>query len=279
MSRDSPARTPPPPRPAADAGPSDTVARSHVPSSVPAYDRVEGSHLRQLVQRATLPLGVLCTNGAGPLDVPWLPRHDAPLRWLGVSDGTAAALATWLPWAGGGLVALAAVLRVLSKGVLVRRTEVTSGGVYARCRHPFYLAALLGGVGTLGIAGPLGWTCTLAWLALAWPVYDVTMRGEEAGLSRAHGEAWDAYAARTPRLLPLGRPRGPDAARLRVTWRNLRDEREPPRLLRVLGNAVLVAALLFAAPWWAAGVAAALLLHGVSHLLPGGRRSRRRART
>ena len=44
------------------------------------YARVEGIHARQLLQRAVLPLAALATNGAGPLDVDWLPRPVLALR-------------------------------------------------------------------------------------------------------------------------------------------------------------------------------------------------------
>src|SRR5262249_12818060 len=151
-------------------------------------------------------------NGMGRLDVAWLPRHDL----LGAPASADAALR----WAGVAAVALAAWLRVLAKGVLVRRTTLTTGGVYARVRHPFYLANLVGAVGTFCIAGTLGGAIAAVWLVLAVPVFAATIRGEETALARLYPDPWTGYAARVRALVP-GR-RFADAPAARVTWTNLR---------------------------------------------------------
>lgn len=208
------------------------------------YLVVERLHLRQWMLRAALPLAILATNGAGWLRVGFLPRHDAP----GFSPGLALALRA----AGAALVLGSAALRVAAKGVLVRKTTLTRAGVYGRVRHPFYLANLAGAAGTFLCAGPLGAVAGAGWLAAALPVFLVTVAGEEAGLRRLHGEEFERYAADVPALLPRARrtrgaPGGP-------TWEGLWTEREPPRLLRFVGGALLVAGSA------ATGAAAAALL-------------------
>ena len=202
------------------------------PPSPPAgpYAVVERLHLRQWAMRCVAPVAAAATNGAGLLDVSWLPRHDAP----GWPDETETALRV----AGGLLVVASAVLRVLAKGVLVRKRTLTTGGVYGVVRHPFYLANLLGAPGTFLLAGSLGAVIGLAWLALSAPLYASTIAGEEAGLRRLYPDDFERYASRVRALLPGRPPQGsPPAA---VTWENLRAEREPPRGLRFLALALAV---------------------------------------
>ncbi len=164
-----------------------------------AYRFAEGWHLRQWALRSAVPLAALATNGAGWLAVRALPDHRAPLGWLGAGPATVPVLLG----AGLGLVVLCAWLRVLAKGVLVRKTTLTTGGVYRRMRHPFYLANLIGALGVFLIAGPLGAVVGAIWLAVAAPVFAVTVRGEEDGLATLYPEAWAAYAAHVPSWLPL----------------------------------------------------------------------------
>lgn len=241
------------------------------------YHRLERLHLRQWVLRIVPPLAVVATNGAGRLDRPELPRFDAPLAAFGLTGGAAGGAACAVSLAGAAAVAVAAVLRVGAKGVLVRKTTVTTAGVYGLVRHPFYLASLVGAVGVLLVAGPLGAVVAAAWTAAALPVFLVTVRGEEDGLRRIHGAAWDAYAARVPRLLPTGsRPAAAgdasDGAPVRVTWANLVAEGEPPRWLRFASGALVVTAFrLDGTPAVAAAVAAAVAW-AASHLVPRARR-------
>lgn len=238
------------------------------PTRPRGYLQVEGLHLRQWVLRAVPILAVAATNGAGWLDLAAFPRHDAPLRYAGLPSGIGTACGI----AGAALIALATILRVAAKGVLVRKTTVTTGGAYGLVRHPFYLATLMGAVGVLLLAGPLGGVVAAAWLAVAIPVFLVTIAGEEAGLRSIHGAAWDAYAARVPRLLPTGRLGGDRAP---VTWANLVKEGEPPRCLRFLAGATAVLAFRTGGTGGAILVAGAALAFAASHVVA--RSSRRRA--
>jgi protein-S-isoprenylcysteine O-methyltransferase Ste14 len=203
-----------------------------------SYELVEGLHLRQWALRAVLPLAALATNGVGLLDTKGLLTS----RGLGIEPTAAIAIRV----AGAALVLGAVALRVAAKGVLVRRTTLTVGGVYGLVRHPFYLANLLGAAGTFLLAGPLGAAIALVWLVAALPLYAVTITGEERALARLYPEDFSRYAATVPALLPRRlRSVGPPA---HVTWENLRAEREPPRLIRFVAGAAAVAALTFDGP-------------------------------
>lgn len=258
-------RASPPPRPHPAHG---DLPIADPPPPDPTYARVERLHLRQVALRVVPALAVLSTNGAGWVRIGGLPAHDAPVVALGLP----AATGTWLAAAGVLFVATAAILRVLAKGVLVRKTTVTTAGVYGLVRHPFYLANLVGAVGTFLLAGPLGAVVCAVWLAAAIPVYLVTIAGEEAGLRAHHGAAWDAYAARVPRLVPrpapaFVRPGLSSGGGPRPTWANLVTEGEPPRGLRFLAGAAVVAAARCGGDPGAWIAAAAVALWAGSHVV------------
>lgn len=238
-----------------------------------SYRVVEGLHLRQWVLRPVLPLGVLLTNGAGLVDLDFLPTwgrwpRDAS-EWHLVTAVLGALLVLYATW-----------MRVGAKGVLVRKRELTTHGVYARVRHPFYTASLAGAVGALALAGPAGALFATAWLVVALPVFLITIAGEEDGLSQLHPTAWASFAKDVPaRLLPpMGWPGTPRACFSRVTWTNLRAEREPPRLLRFLaGPLAIVGARTGGVAGWTV-VAVAALVIVLSHTLPSIQAPSRRAR-
>ena len=77
---------------------------------------------------------------------------------------------------------------------------LVTSGVYRRIRHPMYLSLLLYGLGLAlvvpnGIAGP-------ACLAGNAMLFALRFRREEQMLRDRFGAAYDAYAARTSRLIP-----------------------------------------------------------------------------
>lgn len=220
-----------------------------------AYAVVERGHLRQWALRAVVPLAVLATNGAGLLDVAALPRHDLP----GLSEG----LETGLRVAGGSLVLAAAALRVAAKGVLVRKTTLTTGGVYRAVRHPFYLANIAGALGTFLIAGQLGAVVAAVWLAAASPLYAATIAGEDRALAALYPLEFAEYSREVRAIVPTLPPRSGPAAR--VTWANLVLEREPPRLLRFVAGAGIVFGLTLAGPAATAVLAASGLAFGISY--------------
>ncbi|MCR9089377.1 MAG: protein-S-isoprenylcysteine O-methyltransferase [Rhodobacteraceae bacterium] len=78
--------------------------------------------------------------------------------------------------------------------------RLVTGGIYARMRHPMYTAIFLITVAQLliltnWIAGPAG---LLTFLVL----YMVRIGPEEQLMADRFGADWEAYAARTPRLIP-----------------------------------------------------------------------------
>jgi protein-S-isoprenylcysteine O-methyltransferase Ste14 len=227
------------------------------PPSTPdgAYGVVERLHLRQWALRSVAPLAALATNGAGLVDVAWLP----PSRLLPPAAEAA------IRGTGPLLVVVSAALRVAAKGVLVRKTTLTTGGVYGVVRHPFYLANLAGALGTFLVAGSLGAAVGAAWIVVAAPIYAATIAGEERALARLYPAEFAAYSAHVRALVP-GRPPSPRPA-ARVTWANLSAEGEPPRLLRFLAGAVLVFGLTLTGPAATAALAVAAAAFAVSHAL------------
>ena len=77
---------------------------------------------------------------------------------------------------------------------------LVTNGIYARVRHPMYTAIFLHVLGQLfmfanWIAGPIGLvTFTL--------LYVTRINAEEKMMHDTFGSEWEAYAARTPRLVP-----------------------------------------------------------------------------
>jgi protein-S-isoprenylcysteine O-methyltransferase Ste14 len=214
------------------------------PAPGAAYGFVERLHLRQWCLRAVLPLAALAAAASASQ---WPPlAAEAAFRGTGVL-----------------LVVASAALRIAAKGVLVRKTTLTTGGVYGVVRHPFYLANLAGAAGTFLLAGPLGAAVGAAWLVAAAPVYAATIAGEDAALRRLFPEEFAAYASQVRALVPGRPPPGRPAAN--VTWANLVAEGEPPRLLRFLAAAAVVAGLTLTDGATIAVLAAAALLFGASH--------------
>jgi len=83
-------------------------------------------------------------------------------------------------------------------------TVLVTGGAFGVVRHPLYLSVLLLWAG--GALSLLSWAMAVAWLLLV-PAFVARARVEERLLSRHFGEAYSAYAARVPMLLPGFRSR------------------------------------------------------------------------
>ncbi|MDX1931026.1 MAG: isoprenylcysteine carboxylmethyltransferase family protein [Capsulimonadales bacterium] len=112
--------------------------------------------------------------------------------------------------AGGLTIAVGAFFLAAGVGALGRQltplpapgeggTLITEG-IFGRVRHPMYGGILLTGIGTaLGDPTPLRWLLT----ALLWTFFDRKAAVEERWLRQRFGsDRYDAYAARTGRLLP-----------------------------------------------------------------------------
>ncbi len=105
---------------------------------------------------------------------------------------------------GGGFWLAAAAWRVLYEAA--RAGTLATGGPYARVRHPQYDGLLLVMVGFL-----LQWPTipTMVMFPVLVLVYLRLARAEERVVAARFGDAWHAYAARTPGFLPRRRRRPP----------------------------------------------------------------------
>ena len=111
------------------------------------------------------------------------------------------------------LLAIGAILHVLSKGILVRNTVLCDKGIYGFVRHPYYLANYLVDSGFCVLSGN-------RYLLLLYPflffwAYGPTLRKEEALLGSLHEAAFARHSAHVPQIFP-------DRASLR-DWRMIFD--------------------------------------------------------
>jgi protein-S-isoprenylcysteine O-methyltransferase Ste14 len=97
----------------------------------------------------------------------------------------------------GGFFLLASAWKVLYEAQRAHRLAIT--GIYARMRHPQYVAFVLIMFGFL-----LQWPTllTLAMFPVLVFMYAYLSRREEADMEAQFGEEYRQYAARTPRFLP-----------------------------------------------------------------------------
>lgn len=109
-----------------------------------------------------------------------------------------------------GFLLLASAWRVLYRSQ--RDGTLAMSGPYARIRHPQYVAFVVIMIGFL-----LQWPtlATMVMFPILVAVYVRLARREERDVSAEFGQAWDHYAARTPRFWP----------RIRGQQHSIRDER------------------------------------------------------
>ncbi len=86
---------------------------------------------------------------------------------------------------------------------------LVTDGIYARLRHPLYLANILGLTGACLLTGPPGAAAAAALAGALW--YGLIARWEERVQRRLHGEDWAVWAAAVPGWWPrlrasAGRP-------------------------------------------------------------------------
>ena len=84
-------------------------------------------------------------------------------------------------------------------GIDERPTGLVTHGLFRFSRNPIYLGMVVVTVG-VALVAPSGWTVMGA--VLAYVVVGFQARAEEEHLARVHGEAFQAWAARTGRFLP-----------------------------------------------------------------------------
>jgi protein-S-isoprenylcysteine O-methyltransferase Ste14 len=78
------------------------------------------------------------------------------------------------------------------------QSALVSGGIYRFSRNPIYVGMMGLVVGIFLIAPN---AVTLAFVVVGWIVASAQIRLEESVLSRMHGDAYEAYRARTRRWL------------------------------------------------------------------------------
>lgn len=78
--------------------------------------------------------------------------------------------------------------------------QLVTGGVYAYVRHPMYASFLLWGLAQAFLIP--NWIAGLAGLAAVVALYAVRQSREEAMMRQTFGAEYDAYCARTKRLVP-----------------------------------------------------------------------------
>jgi len=135
-------------------------------------------------------------------DPRWLPAYAFVLALLVYARPEPASLAVGLA-----LVAVGAALRVWGLGHLVKTERLIRSGPYAYLRHPLYAGTLLIGLGLfVGAGGPVAPWAAAVLLPLFFLYYlPGKERMESARLERRYGDAYRAYRAAVPALLPRGR--------------------------------------------------------------------------
>lgn len=78
--------------------------------------------------------------------------------------------------------------------------QLVTGGVYAHVRHPMYASFFLWGVAQALLIP--NWIAGLSGLAAVLALYAVRQSREEAMMRQTFGADYDAYCARTNRLIP-----------------------------------------------------------------------------
>lgn len=116
----------------------------------------------------------------------------------------------------GALRAIGPKSRVSSK---IRTEELITTGVYSVVRNPLYTGNVCMAAGVALAAG--WWPLGLGAAVIGLVYYGFIIRAEEAALAGSFGSAFDAYRARTPRLIPAPhryRPLAPDARHPIAEW-------------------------------------------------------------
>jgi protein-S-isoprenylcysteine O-methyltransferase Ste14 len=203
------------------------------------YIQNRGFHLRGLV--GGIAVGGCCA--AAIFSTPWL-HLDGPFRAALIG-------AAWTSFIVGTALRFWSTLYVGGRKVGGRRESVlVVDGPYSIVRNPLYLGSLLVGLSAALLLQSV--TVVAAILAAAVHYVLVTIPAEEVFLRENVGaEAFDAYAARTPRLWPnLGLYHAPGEVTLYT--KALRNEAR--RMSRMLVAAVLLTIVAAARceAWWPA---------------------------
>ncbi|HRX79156.1 MAG: isoprenylcysteine carboxylmethyltransferase family protein [Planctomycetaceae bacterium] len=120
------------------------------------------------------------------------------------------------------VVLLGMGIRSWAAGTIRKNAELAISGPYSLCRHPLYLGSFLMIIGfCLGtqplINLPIVAPCVIV-------IYACSIRNEEGYLHQIFGQAWQAYSAATPRLIPnVLRPKLLNSSWSAAQWQQNRE--------------------------------------------------------
>ena len=106
----------------------------------------------------------------------------------------------WLVAAGAALVLYGELMRIASAGQIRKNEELAAGGPYAFTRNPLYFGSLAMGAGVCVMSSY--WAFYVLFSALFFPLYYLTIMGEEDFLIGKFGEKYNEYLNKAPRLVP-----------------------------------------------------------------------------
>lgn len=92
------------------------------------------------------------------------------------------------------------LIRLYASGYIMKNKELAQSGPYALVRHPLYTGNILLVIG-FALANQSLWALPVA-IAFFWFYYPPAIEYEDRKLRGIFGEAWQAWAARTPALVP-----------------------------------------------------------------------------
>ena len=148
------------------------------------------------------------------------------------------------------LIAAGQALRLWATGYLLKTDELTTAGPYAHLRHPLYLGSLLMGCGFALAAGRAVAVVALPLGLLFYFGYYLRYkeRVESERLESIYGDAFRAYRAAVPALLPRLSPWHPASQAETPPWRLervLENDEQTALVYTVLALALLVAIWLY----------------------------------
>jgi uncharacterized membrane protein len=139
-------------------------------------------------------------------------------------------------WTGLPLVIAGSAIRFWSAGYIRKLDSLITAGPFAMCRNPLYVGSFLIALGYITMCGRLE-----LWIAgpvLFWAFHGGAIVYEEGLLRERYGDAFKAYCARVPRLVPRFRRGGEGKFSIKQAFAN--DE---PRSMAATFGFVAVFAL------------------------------------
>ncbi len=154
-------------------------------------------------------------NGSAPLRGVQNRRKRAFAALTGLAAATLALVEPSFGEGPAGIPIFFAALAFIAVGIMMRAwaaiyvagrktQELVTGGPYARTRNPLYVGTLAAVFGAALSFGSV--TMAVALTLAAFVIFDLVVRREEARLAEEFGAPFEAYARRTPRWWPSGRP-------------------------------------------------------------------------